>query len=111
MTNGIQSDFSYRYHADNIIRYGFNTSYENAKISNQSTVFPDGQCNGSNVCTGTPETIVSNTDKGAVNAGIYLQDEWKAADKLTINYGWHLTITTPMSVTIRSAHASAQRMI
>jgi outer membrane receptor protein involved in Fe transport len=36
---------------------------------------------------GTPFTIVDNGAKTAVTVSAYLQDEWKLADSLTLNYG------------------------
>jgi len=81
-TNGVQNDYSYRLNSDHTIRFGLTASYERAASDTNSSVFEDG-CSAP--CT--PFTIIDNHDKDAELAGIYLQDEWKVLDKLTINYG------------------------
>ena len=89
-TNGLQNDFSYRLNAAHTLRAGWSASYEQAKNSADSSVF-DGFYDagvGSVVQTGTtPFSIAQNTSVSAKLLGIYLQDEWKPFDKLTVNYG------------------------
>jgi len=85
VTTGIQNDNAYHLNDSHTIRFGFNYSYENARSNSFSDVFTansDGSQNGT-----TPFGIPDNVTKAAQLAGIYLQDEWKAREKLTINYG------------------------
>jgi len=86
-TNGLQNDFSYHLDNSHTIRTGWSASYEQAKSDTNSTVFPLAQCDVSNNCIGPTETIIDNHNKNATLLGYYLQDEWQALDKLTINYG------------------------
>ncbi|MGO9443580.1 MAG: TonB-dependent receptor domain-containing protein, partial [Thiobacillaceae bacterium] len=84
-STGIQGDGSYRLNDAHTLRMGFMASSENIVANNASTVFP---INSSGDVTGSPYTIVDDTAKnGNTLLGAYLQDEWRATDKLTVNYG------------------------
>lgn len=84
-STGIQSDGSYRLNDAHTLRMGLMTSTENIRSDNASTVFP---VDSSGNVIGVPFTIVDNhTRKGNTLFGAYLQDEWQANDKLTVNYG------------------------
>ncbi len=83
-TSGIQSDWSYRLNDAHMIRAGLFASYEKATADATSQTFSTTACGGT--CT-VPFTIVDNHQKNAELAGVYLQDEWKPLEKLTVNYG------------------------
>ena len=83
-TNGIQNDYSYRLNDAHTIRAGLFASYEEARSDSTSQTFSTVACGGT--CT-TPFTITDNHQKAATLGGVYLQDEWKPLDRLTINYG------------------------
>ncbi len=84
-SSGIQSDGSYRLNGAHTLRMGLTASTENIRSDNSSTIFPVNA--GGNVA-GAPFTIVDNNPKnGNRLLGIYLQDEWRASNKLTVNYG------------------------
>ena len=85
VTSGVQNDYSYRFNDSHTIRSGLTFSYENARSDTNSLVFATADNCGINSCT--PFSIIDNHQKDATLFGAYLQDEWKAADKLTINYG------------------------
>ncbi len=86
LTDGVQSDYSYRLSAGHTIRAGFTSSYENARNNTDSSVFSTlGPDCTTNPCA--PFSIIDNHSKDATLFGAYLQDEWKAVDRLTINYG------------------------
>jgi outer membrane receptor protein involved in Fe transport len=87
VTSGLQSDFSYHLNDNHIIRSGLSFSYEQASSDANSAVFPAAQCDINNVCTLPTTTSTDNHSKDATLLGVYVQDEWKAFDKLTINYG------------------------
>jgi len=90
-TNGIQNDFTYHLNDIHTVRSGWTASYETATSDTNSTVFPSAQCNPiTNNCVAPTENITDNHSKDATLLGYYLQDEWKALDKLTINYGARL---------------------
>ncbi len=83
-SNGIQADGSYRLNAAHTLRMGVFGSVEDIRSNSTFTVFPT---NGV-VLTGPAMTIYDNTPKnGNTLFGTYVQDEWKATKKLTVNYG------------------------
>lgn len=85
-SSGIQADGSYRLNDAHTLRMGLFGSSENIVSNNSSTVFPVNP--GTGLVSGSPYTIVdNNTKNGNTLFGIYLQDEWKATKKLTVNYG------------------------
>ena len=84
-STGIQADGSYRLNDTHTLRMGFFGSSENIESNNSFTVFPANP--GPNV-SGAAYTITDNNPKnGNALMGVYLQDEWKATGKLTVNYG------------------------
>jgi len=85
LVNGLQGDASYQLNDTHTLRSGFYISNEEARSNTDTSVFAtDG--NG-NVISSNPFSIQNNTSKAAQLYDVYLQDEWKAMDKLTINYG------------------------
>ena len=76
---GVQGDGTYRLNVRHTLRSGFFFSNEAVASNSTSTVFD---------ASNNIVTIQDNNPKGGNHLfGIYLQDEWKAADKLTLNYG------------------------
>jgi outer membrane receptor protein involved in Fe transport len=89
--NRLQGDFAYRAIPQHTIRAGFYFTGERAEIDNHALVFPGsaaGQCTGphSPPCD-QALSIVDNIAYTQWLYGIYLQDEWRPIEKLTINYG------------------------
>lgn len=84
LSNGLQSDFSYSLNEKNILRSGFFMSDEKVSSEKNSDAFMlDG--------AGDPLTsTVRINDANKQNTqlyGIYLQDEFKPWEKLTLNFG------------------------
>jgi outer membrane receptor protein involved in Fe transport len=80
LASGIQADGSYKLSDAHTLRGGFTMSGEQTKVSNVSTVLPmDGSDN--------PSTITDDNSKLGWLAGVYLQDEWRTTDELTLNAG------------------------
>lgn len=81
---GVQADSSYKLNDRHTLRFGLFVQQEQFSVNNTSSVFPaiDGQ-----QTSGTPFTIVDNSSDRGTTYGLYLQDEWKATERLTINYG------------------------
>ncbi|HEX3439356.1 MAG TPA: TonB-dependent receptor [Pseudolabrys sp.] len=77
---GLQGDGAYRLNDQHTLRAGFTATLENTNVSNVSTVLPDTGVDA-------PFTITDNNSKLGGVAGVYLQDEWRITDKLTLNYG------------------------
>ncbi len=77
---GLQGDGAYRLNDQHTLRAGFTATLENTNVSNVSTVLPDTGVDA-------PFTITDNNSELGGVAGVYLQDEWRITDKLTLNYG------------------------
>jgi outer membrane receptor protein involved in Fe transport len=84
-TNGIQGDASYQVNSAHTLRTGFTVSGEQAFVGNTSLVEPCMICDGTD--NGAPESITDNVSKLGVLMGVYVQDEWKLTNQLTINAG------------------------
>jgi outer membrane receptor protein involved in Fe transport len=82
--NGLQGDFAYRAFATHTIRAGFYFQGERAEIDDHALVFPGGP----GFQTGDqPRPIVDNIALTSWLYGIYIQDEWRPLQGLTLNYG------------------------
>jgi len=86
---GLQNDNSWRINSNHTLRGGFSLQQEHVTTDNTSQVFAGGlDASGNPFQSGTtPETIIDNHQKDGQLYGIYMQDEWKLTDKLTMNYG------------------------
>ncbi len=85
-STGVQADGSNRLNDEHTLRMGVFASSENVESNNSSTVFPVNPSTG--LVSGPAFNIADNTSKnGNTLVGGYLQDEWKATSKLTVNYG------------------------
>jgi hypothetical protein len=83
-TNGIQGDGSYHINGAHTVRAGFTVSGEQSAVGNQSLVEPlDAMGNAIDA----PFTITDNVSKFGWLAGVYVQDEWRLTNNLTMNYG------------------------
>jgi outer membrane receptor protein involved in Fe transport len=80
VSGGLQGDGAYELNSSHTLRMGFTGSVEGTKISNVSTVLPD-------TLADAPFTITDDQSKVGGIAGVYLQDEWKITNELTLNVG------------------------
>lgn len=85
---GIQADASYELNNENTLKAGFYANYNKLDNGINYLAFP-ADINGAQTST-TPNLINQNVDDSAELYGIYLQNEWKANNKLTVNYGARL---------------------
>ncbi|MBV8036118.1 TonB-dependent receptor [Roseateles sp.] len=82
---GVQADLSWRLNSAHTLRAGLFGQRERFRVDNGATVFPadsDG-----NQTSNVPLLIQDNSRIDGHLAGIYLQDEWKPASGLVVNYG------------------------
>jgi outer membrane receptor protein involved in Fe transport len=85
LANGLQGDASYRLNDNHTLRAGMSYTRETLDNSSDSLTFPaDGD---GNQLSGVPFALSDQSSKVTNQVGIYLQDEWKLNDKLTLNYG------------------------
>jgi outer membrane receptor protein involved in Fe transport len=84
-TNGIQGDGSYQLNSAHTLRAGFTVSGEQIFAGNTSLVEPCMICDGTD--NGAPESITDNVSKLGVLMGVYVQDEWKLTNQVTVNAG------------------------
>ena len=88
---GLQSDFSYQLNEKNTLRSGFALTDELVKNYNRNSVFT---INGAGEQDSHDAmTLTDTSSKRAQAYGIYLQNEWKALQKLTINYGGRFDVS------------------
>ena len=83
VANGMQGDGSYRLDDAHTLRAGFTVSGEQTNVSNISTVLPEPR--GDPIDAHTRST--TEHPKLGWIAGLYVQDEWRITDQLTLNAG------------------------
>ena len=84
--NGLQSDNAYRLNDQHTVRAGFYWSGEPVTIDNHAFVFPADPTTGMQ-SSNVPVFIVDDTNKTTWLYGVYVQDEWRPFEPLTINGG------------------------
>ena len=85
LSNGVQSDGSWRINATHTLRGGFQFETDETNVTTDSSVIPLN-ADGTQAST-TPINIYQGAQKTGTLYGFYLQDEWKILPRLTINYG------------------------
>src|SRR5262249_25642013 len=80
IANGLQGDGAYRLNDAHTLRAGFTATVEQTRNASVSTVLPD-------TLVDTPIAITDRVLKTRGVAGVYVQDEWRITDKLTLNTG------------------------
>ncbi len=83
--NALQGDFSHNLDEKNTMRFGFFASNDRVESNSQNWVF-DVDDDGVQTST-DPRRIDEDSTKNSQLYGIYAQNEWKALQKLTLNYG------------------------
>ncbi len=83
-SGGLQADGSYILNEQHTLRAGMMVLDETVDANSATTVFP---VNSAGNPTGPAFPIQQNETLHGIFAGVYLQDEWKLMQKLTLNYG------------------------
>ena len=97
-SNGVQLDASWALNDAHTLRGGFLVTVEKAIIDTRSLVFPVTAAGTQ--ASDVPISITDDTSKTGLYYGLYLQDEWKVFEPLTINFGGRFDIVDEF------AHAS-----
>lgn len=92
LASGVQADASQQLGSNHTLRFGVFFQNEHTTSNLVSTVLPSNDCGADPDCVITPTSDVpfTITDAGSKTGqlyGIYVQDEWKLAPTLTLNYG------------------------
>ncbi len=85
LTDGAQFDAAYVLDDHNTLRFGFLGDYTSEAVGTNTAVFPL-DANG-NQASDTPFAITDRRGNWGYEYGFYLQNEWKIADPLTLNFG------------------------
>jgi hypothetical protein len=84
--NGVQGDGSYRVNDAHTLRGGFSVTAEKTQNTNVSTVEPCMLCDGTDNVD-APFAVTDSVAKLGWLYGVYVQDEWKLTNQLTVNAG------------------------
>ena len=85
LTNGVQFDSSAKVADRHTVRAGFQADYTDEDLNSQTGVFDVGATGAQ--AGDVPRSIGDDTRQHGTDAGLYVQDEWKLVDHLTLNYG------------------------
>jgi len=99
--NGLQSDFSYKLNEKNTLRAGLYVVTDRIEYNSENYVFEGEHDHGGgghghgdfDQDSTTPIRIDENSAKDSRFYSFYLQNEWKALENLTLNYGARFEIS------------------
>jgi len=89
LSNGFEINSAYKLNDEHTIRGGFIFNEQYATVNTATLVFP-GTADPPFQSSTMPMRIVDNNNKYGYFYGLYLQDEWKPFEQLTINFGGRL---------------------
>jgi outer membrane receptor for ferrienterochelin and colicin len=84
LVNCIQADAAYRLNDTHTIRTGMTTSGEHTDVTNSSLVLPT---DAGGAPLPDPISVSDANQKTGYLVGLYVQDEWRITEKLTLNSG------------------------
>ena len=88
LSNGVEADGRWAAFPDHTFRGGFSLTSDRAKVDTNDRVFAVDAAGNQTSSTSFP--IVDNQSKRGSVYGLYLQDEWTAVNKFTVNYGFRV---------------------
>lgn len=83
--NTLTTDFSYQINDDHTFKGGVYLTSQIESAATTTTAFPTDA--SGNLLTDEPITIQDGQDKDGCLSGLYLEDQWQATGRLTVNYG------------------------
>ena len=87
VVNGIQGDSSFRVNEAHTLRAGLYVSAEKTTVSGASQLLPIDGTTGMQIFPDVPFPAIDTSVLLGWLGGVYVQDEWKLTDKLTLNSG------------------------
>ena len=87
IVNGIQGDSAFHLNDAHTLRAGLYVSAEKTTVSSASQLLPFDATTGAQILPDTPFPAIDTSVLLGWLGGVYLQDEWKLTDKLTLNTG------------------------
>ncbi|MFT8521012.1 MAG: TonB-dependent receptor [Gluconobacter oxydans] len=84
-TGGMQADLSYDIARHHTLRAGLLGQYTSERLDTDTLAFPVDEAG--NQSANTPVRLIDNTGNWSVEAGAYIQDEYRITRNLTFNYG------------------------
>lgn len=84
-TGGLQADLSYDIARHHTLRAGLLGQYTSERLDTDTLAFPVDEAG--NQTANTPVRLIDNTGNWSVEAGAYIQDEYRITRSLTFNYG------------------------
>jgi opacity protein-like surface antigen/outer membrane receptor protein involved in Fe transport len=87
VVNGIQGDSAFRLNDAHTLRAGVFVSAEKTTVSGVSQLLPIDSTTGSQILPDIPFSAIDTSALLGWLGGVYLQDEWRITDKLTLNAG------------------------
>jgi outer membrane receptor protein involved in Fe transport len=87
VASGLQGDGAYNLNAAHTLRAGFTMTGESTRNASTSTVLPLADPTDPTSSFDAPFAVNDVVSKFGGVAGVYVQDEWRLTDKLTLNTG------------------------
>ena len=87
IVNGIQGDSAFHLNDAHTVRAGLYVSAEKTTVASASQLLPFDSTTGAQILPDTPFPAIDTSVLLGWLGGVYLQDEWKLTDKLTLNTG------------------------